>query len=189
MTAKPFHPRCPRPRANGFSLMEVLVAMLVLAIGLLGLASLQAQSLKFNHEAYIRSQATILAYEIMDKMRTDPTADFSAADPAAVDCTSGNADAFLDPSADMAMCMWLRDLQGDAGDGVLPRLPGGSGAITVNPVDATMFDVALTWVDREITVEADCDTLGATAIGPNPSRTWDAVGNQCLFNQVWTIRP
>ena len=61
-------------RERGFSLMEVLIAMLVLAIGLLGLASLQAQSLKFNHESYVRSQATILAYEIMDRMRTTPSA-------------------------------------------------------------------------------------------------------------------
>ena len=42
---------------EGFSLMEVLIAMLVLAIGLLGLASLQAQSLRFNHDSYVRSQA------------------------------------------------------------------------------------------------------------------------------------
>src|SRR5262245_8151399 len=81
---------------RGFSLMEVLVAMLVLAIGLLGLSSLQAQSMKFNHDAFVRSQATILAYDIMDKMRADPGSgpDYEAAsellagDPDAVDCTS-----------------------------------------------------------------------------------------------------
>lgn len=54
---------------SGFTLIEVLVAIIVLAIGLLGLAALQADSLRNNHSAYLRSQATILAYEIIDRMR------------------------------------------------------------------------------------------------------------------------
>jgi type IV pilus assembly protein PilV len=58
-------------RQYGFTLIEVLVAALVLSIGLLGLAGLQAVSLKMNHGAYLRSQATNLAYEIADAMRAN----------------------------------------------------------------------------------------------------------------------
>jgi prepilin-type N-terminal cleavage/methylation domain-containing protein len=56
-------------KQSGFSLVEVLVAMLVLAIGLLGLAALQTQGVRFNHDAYVRTNATSLAYDIVDKMR------------------------------------------------------------------------------------------------------------------------
>lgn len=56
---------------RGFSLIEVLIALIVLAIGLLGLASLQMTSLQFTGDAYLRSQATVLAYEITDKMRSN----------------------------------------------------------------------------------------------------------------------
>jgi type IV pilus assembly protein PilV len=56
---------------TGFTLIEVLVAMLVLAVGLLGLAGLQAASLKNNQSAYNRSQATQLAYDITDRMRAN----------------------------------------------------------------------------------------------------------------------
>lgn len=59
-------------KANaGFTLIEVLVAMLILAVGLLGLAALQASSLKNNQSAYYRSQATQLAYDIADRMRVN----------------------------------------------------------------------------------------------------------------------
>ena len=58
---------------TGFTLIEVLIAMLVLAVGLLGLAGLQATSLKNNQSAYNRSQATQLAYDIADRMRSNPS--------------------------------------------------------------------------------------------------------------------
>ncbi len=59
-----------KPRkSEGFSLVEVLVGLIILAIGLLGLAGLQMQALRNNNSAYLRSQATILAYDIMDRMR------------------------------------------------------------------------------------------------------------------------
>lgn len=60
-----------KSKTSGFSLMEVLVALLVLSVGLLGLAALQAVSLKTNHGAYQRTQATFLAYDIMDRMRAN----------------------------------------------------------------------------------------------------------------------
>jgi len=59
---------------TGFTLIEVLIAMVVLAVGLLGLAGLQATSLKNNQSAYNRSQATQLAYDIADKMRANTNA-------------------------------------------------------------------------------------------------------------------
>lgn len=63
--------------ARGFSLLEVLVAVIVLAIGLLGLARLQAQALKTNHSAAQRSQAVMLAYYILDAMRVNRAAALS----------------------------------------------------------------------------------------------------------------
>ena len=51
--------------------MEVLIALLIMSIGLLGLAALQATSLRANHGAYQRTQATFLAYDIMDRMRAN----------------------------------------------------------------------------------------------------------------------
>ena len=56
---------------QGFTMIEVLVSILVLAIGLLGMAALQTTALRNSQEAYVKSQATILAYEIADKIRAN----------------------------------------------------------------------------------------------------------------------
>lgn len=56
---------------EGFSLIEVLVALFVLAIGLLGLAALQTTGLKFSHQSYERTQATFQAYDIIDRIRAN----------------------------------------------------------------------------------------------------------------------
>ena len=56
---------------RGFTLLEVLVAMVVLSIGLLGLAGLMGSSLKNSHSAYQRTQATWLAYDALDRMRAN----------------------------------------------------------------------------------------------------------------------
>ncbi|QFS85892.1 MULTISPECIES: type IV pilus modification protein PilV [unclassified Marinobacter] len=59
---------------KGFSLIEVLITVLILAIGLLGLASLQANSLVGNQQSYMRSQATSLAYDMTDRLRANKRA-------------------------------------------------------------------------------------------------------------------
>lgn len=61
-------------RQLGFSLVEVLVTMVVVALGLLGFAGLQANSLRSNTVALQRSYATMLAYDIIDSMRANAAA-------------------------------------------------------------------------------------------------------------------
>ena len=63
--------RSAYPRCRGLTLVEILIALLVLSIGMLGLASLQTMSLRFNTSAYYRTQATALAYGLADRMRAN----------------------------------------------------------------------------------------------------------------------
>jgi type IV pilus assembly protein PilV len=56
----------------GFSLIEVLVALIILSVGLLGIAGLQATSKRTSYEALQRTTATMLARDISERMRTNP---------------------------------------------------------------------------------------------------------------------
>lgn len=58
-------------RQRGFSLIEVLVALLILSIGLLGVAGLQTRSLQMNQSAYYASQANLFAKGMVEAMRVN----------------------------------------------------------------------------------------------------------------------
>jgi type IV pilus assembly protein PilV len=55
----------------GFTLLEILIALLIVSIGLLGVATLQIRGQQFNQVSYFRTQATLLSYDLMDRIRTN----------------------------------------------------------------------------------------------------------------------
>jgi type IV pilus assembly protein PilV len=166
----------PRRRDDGFSLVEVLVALLVLAIGLLGLAALQAQGLRFNHDAFVRTQATNLAYDIVDRMRVNNTnvAAYTTPDTGAV-CDPLVAGAAMDLNC------WYR--------GLAAAIPGGTGLIAANAT-ANFYDVTVRWIDRTPRdfgggiVRAPATQAQCNAIAGN---FWD--GANCMVQQTWTVWP
>lgn len=56
---------------SGFSMIEVLVTLVILSIGLLGVAGLQTASLRFSQESYFQSQAVALVSDMIDRMRSN----------------------------------------------------------------------------------------------------------------------
>lgn len=61
-----------KPRQRGVSLIEVLIAVLIFSIGLIGLAGLLVVSTRSNHIAYLRTQATFLANSMAERMSANP---------------------------------------------------------------------------------------------------------------------
>ena len=155
-SSSPTH-RCLRRR--GFSLIEVLVALFVLSIGLLGLAALQATGLRFNTQSYQRTQATLNTYDIIDRIRANPGGITAGSydninlsySPPAADCMTATCS--IAQMADYDIGQWKASLTG-----LLSQGQGGicRGTLTLNPyscvVDATttQFMVGITWAESEL---------------------------------------
>ena len=66
---------CKQQQA-GMTLIEVLVAALILGLGLLGAASAQINALKYTDSARMSTQASFIAYDMLDRMRANATGDY-----------------------------------------------------------------------------------------------------------------
>lgn len=122
--------------AAGFSLLELLVGLIILAIGLLGLAGMQMVALRQNNEAYLRSQATLMAYDIMDRMRANRR---HALDGQYVIAYGEQPDSDLADQVYEDLDLWK--------DALNATLPGpGDGAVEV--VNGTVVTVNIRWNER-----------------------------------------
>lgn len=117
---------------NGFTLLEVLIALLILSIGLLGLAALQANTLKKNHGALQRTQAIFLTYDMMDRLRANRT-----------DALAGNCDVVMGGTrGNSTMCD--EDVTEWQVEYVAEYLPDGQGLIDCT-TKADACEVTVQW--------------------------------------------
>lgn len=77
-------------KQSGFTLLEVMIALVIFSIGLLGLAGLQSAGIRNNQISYSRTIAQQLTYDMSDRIRNNPGVDYAAAAAAANDCINGN---------------------------------------------------------------------------------------------------
>jgi len=130
-----------RRRTAGFSLIEVLVSLLILAFGLLGFALLQTMNLRFAQSANNRTQATNLAYDLLDQMRSNRllAAQYTGlinADATATACTRP-VGAVTIP---LNLLRWKCQLTSALG-------PGSSANVSYVPASG-VATVAITWGDE-----------------------------------------
>jgi type IV pilus assembly protein PilV len=76
----------------GLTMIEILVTLIILSIGLLGMAALQLSGIRSVNSSTYRTQATLLADDIAERMRANTTAvdanSFAAINSAAINCTT-----------------------------------------------------------------------------------------------------
>ncbi len=138
-------------KQNGFSLLEVLIALIVLSIGMLGHSKIQALGVRASTDAHLRTEATFLASDMIERMRANRpsvASDYYATgiNYAAIDCTGapakicseGTAGAAVDCTspemADEDAFNWFCD--------VTATLPNGNVAVSSA---AGIFSVQVSW--------------------------------------------
>ncbi|MDH5823828.1 type IV pilus modification protein PilV [Luteimonas sp. RD2P54] len=125
-------------RTAGFSMIEVMVALLVLALGLLGFALLQTMNLRYTQSANQRTQATNLTYDLLDQMRAnrfaaawyagEAGADFDAGEVTSADCEERTVGTVaIEDSIERWQCQVFRTLGESAG----ARVTYAAGLVTV----------------------------------------------------------
>lgn len=133
---------------TGFTLVEVLTTMIILSIGLLGLAAIQATSLKNNLSAYYRGQATQIAYDMADRMRANKLSALSnsyltasATVASHTECNSTTGCSATD-MAENDLYEWQ-----DAGNSyaAIKALP--SGEATITSPSASLYKIEISWDD------------------------------------------
>ncbi|MDJ0738171.1 MAG: type IV pilus modification protein PilV [Gammaproteobacteria bacterium] len=139
-------------RQGGFTLLEVLVALIVLSIGLLGLSGLQTTGLRSNHSAFLRSQATLATTDIIDRMRANRDAardgDYDinyGVTPSHVTCAGSCSAAQV---AQMDVELWHAYVE---------RLPAGEGEVSVTA--GGLAEVKVRWTDaRDVSAKLELVT-------------------------------
>ena len=129
-------------KQQGFTLLEVLIALLVLSIGLLGLAALQTIGLRSNEMASMRTTSTMLTYDISDRMRANPQgivdSDYvigsGAVTGTVTDCTS--TDCTTAQMATFDLSQWKT---------AVAQLPGGLGDITQTAGPPLVHTITVRW--------------------------------------------
>jgi type IV pilus assembly protein PilV len=169
-------------RSRGVTMLEVLVAIFILTIGLLGTASMQSQMQATQVEAYQRAQAIVLLQDMVDRVNANRknVDDYVTGSPVG---TSSQDCSTLTAVADKDKCEWNNSLFGAAemkGTQTLGAMTGARGCIT-NPVTTMPREVvvAVAWQGLRPTVAP-----GGTACGQNLYGSDDKVRRAMLARIV-----
>jgi type IV pilus assembly protein PilV len=128
-------------KQRGVGLIEVLVTLLVLSVGLLGLAALQNTALRFSHTAMLESQAQFLIRDLIDSMRVAGAVNAKefevnftdSATAAPINCKTSNC------SSAKALALWSLEQWRSNVSALLPR-----GEVEIRRTNATSNEYMVT---------------------------------------------
>jgi len=146
---------------RGFSLVEVMVAMVVFSIGLLGLAGLQSLGISNNQTAYLRSIAMQQAYNMSDRMRDNITA-VNAGNYNAITTTIPSS--FTNCITNSCTTTQLSVFDAFEWNTTnAEQLPEGRGSVTR---DGDQFIICVMWNELKVAGATEPDCTGDTAYNP-----------------------
>jgi type IV pilus assembly protein PilV len=130
-----------RPHVTGFSIVEALVALVVMSVGMLGIAGLYVSSLKAGRTAILRTQAVNFAADIADRIRANRTAKNAYDTAVTAPCTVPGGGATLAETtarnlAATDTCQWIATIQAvlPAGNALIQFVPGNPAGMPNNYV-------------------------------------------------------
>lgn len=153
-----------KAKQSGFTLLEVLVAIVVLSLGLLGLAGLQAASLRNNQTAYYRGIATQQALDMADRIRANLVGvrafnynNIAAGIPADPGCFTlvGGCSAANMAITDRFQWNTINAALLPAGTGTVTCADGPAGSGCTATTGNWAFDITVMWTEKDMGGAAD----------------------------------
>ena len=140
---------------KGFSLVEVLIALIIMSVGMLGIASLYVQSMQAGRTSLFRHNAVTLAGDVADRIRANPIAGVAYAAPGQnYSCVAMGTDCSSPQMAAHDIFLW--DAQ--AAD----TLPNGAVLVNIdNTVVPPVYTITITW--DEPGAQQSCGHVTATS--------------------------
>lgn len=132
-------------KQRGVTLIEILVTVAIMAVGLLGLGAMQLIGLKNINNSQYRTQASLLAYDMAERMRSNPVG-VKAGSYDAVSGTVAKPSCTVCSASEMAQLdahEWLALIKEDIKKGGLPE--SAAGTVTKN---GTQWDVTISWDEQ-----------------------------------------
>ena len=131
-----------RHREHGFTLIEAMVALVVLAVGMLGIAGLYVTTLRSGGGAVYRMQAVSLAADLADRIRANRGVNAAYAGAAADNNCYGAASVDCAPAAMAANDLFVWQQQ------IAAVLPGGNGVVAVAGAAAPFtYTIIINWTE------------------------------------------
>lgn len=136
------HQKSAPRRQRGFSLVEVLIALVIMSVGMLGIAGLYVHSMQAGRTSMFRHQAVTLAGDVADRIRANPRALGAYALVGGVDynCVAQGVDCSEPQMAAHDILLW--------NDQVTQSLPNGQINITFDgTVAPPTYQIEVAWVE------------------------------------------
>lgn len=128
----------------GFGLIEILITVLVLAIGLLGVAILQTKGQRYSQSSYLRTIASYKAYEMVDRMR----ANMVGVAAGSYDDVSGIPTSFTDCSQTSCISAQLAEFDRyEWNTSLASMMPSGQGSVEGSG-SGSIFTIIVRWDDE-----------------------------------------
>lgn len=166
----------PHTTQRGTSLVEVLMAMLLMSFGVLAMTAMQAHAIQHSQTTESRARATLLANDLGDRMRANPaplgnwqaydlTSTSTSTPPASASACQGTAVCTFDEMATADLAQWQQQLAGS--------LPQGRGHVRTI---GTQADIWVIWDDT--------DQAGAQAHDSCPTSLSPGAHTRCLYLRI-----
>ena len=151
------------PKQRGFSMLEILITLVIIATALLGTASLQINAMRMNQSSQFRTQAVFMASDIAERMEANKTAAIAgnyavsqtSTPSTATDCSTGSCDSPTLAAWDISQ--WENAI-------VSLGLPQASWAVTQTDTgNPSTYKIVINWTDRSSDKSTHSENFSYTA--------------------------